>query len=191
MNQKLTEELLSRVLSEGLGLNLESPSLKDTPKRLAKMYCTEMFSSLQEAQPVLTVFPNEGISEMILFDNIPYVSVCEHHFVFFSGRAFFLYISDEWIVGASKVARLIDYCSKKPQIQERLTQEVLDRFCCVVQPKGAMLVMRGVHGCMSCRGVKTGTDAGMITSALHGAFTLPEVRAEGMALIQMSLIDRK
>ena len=191
MNQKLTEELLSRVLSEGLGLDLRDPNFKDTPKRIAKMYCEEIFSSLNETLPELTVFPNEGISEMILLDNIPYISCCQHHFVFFSGRAFFAYISDKLIVGASKVARLINYYAKMPQIQERLTKNILDYFVEAVKPLGAMLVMRGMHGCMACRGVKTGSDAGMITSALYGAFKEPEVRAEGMALIHMSLMDRK
>ena len=94
-------------------------------------------------------------------------------------------------MGASKVTRLIDYYSKLPQIQERLTQDVLDHFVETIQPLGAMCVMRGVHSCMACRGVKTGSDAGMITSALYGTFKQPEVRAEGMALIHMSLMDRK
>ncbi|OHD13017.1 MAG: hypothetical protein A2Z96_01260 [Spirochaetes bacterium GWB1_48_6] len=191
MNQKLTEELLSKVLSEGLKLDLTDSNLKDTPRRIAKMYCEEVFSSLTKPPPELTTFPNEGISEMILLDNIPYVSWCEHHFIAFSGRAFFAYIPNERIVGASKVARLIDYYSKRPQIQERLTQSIIDHFCYRIKPLGAMLVMRGIHGCMSHRGVKTGDEAGMITSALFGSFKLPEVRAEGMALIQMSLVDRK
>jgi len=191
MNQKLTEELLSRVLSEGLGLDLTDPNLKDTPRRIAKMYCQDIFSSLTEEPPELTSFPNEGISEMILLDNIPYVSWCEHHFVAFSGRAFFAYLPNELIVGASKVARLINHLSKRPQIQERLTQNIIDHFCSRIEPLGAMLVMRGIHGCMSHRGVKTGDEAGMITSALHGVFKQPEVRAEGMALIHMALMDRK
>lgn len=139
----------------------------------------------------MTVFPNEGYDEIIMMDNIPFVSTCEHHFVFFTGRAYFLYVPDKFIVGASKIARLIDYHCKKPQIQERLTTVVLNQFCDVVKPKGAMFVMRGVHGCMSNRGVKTGVDAGMMTSALYGAFKEPHMEEKGLKLINLAMIDRR
>ena len=188
--QQKVENLLSKVLTE-LKLDLTHPSLKDTPKRIAKMFCEEIFSSLCEKIPALTKFPNENCTEMILFDNIPFTSTCEHHFVFFSGRAFFLYIPNDWLVGASKVARLIDYFCKKPQIQERLSSEIINHFCREIQPKGAMLVMRGVHECMSHRGVKTGDGAGMTTSAIYGDFAKPEVRAEATNLIQISILDRR
>ncbi len=155
------------------------------------MYCDEIFSSLNQEPPELTKFPNENCTEMILFDNIPFTSTCEHHLIFFSGRAFFLYIPDEWIIGASKVARLIDYFCKKPQIQERLSSEIINYFCDKIKPKGAMLVMRGVHGCMSHRGVKTGDEAGMTSSAIYGTFVQPEVRAEATSLIQIAIADRR
>lgn len=191
-NQKETlANLMSQFLSK-LNLNLDNPSLKDTPKRVAKMYCDELFSSLQNPAPDITVFPNEGYNEIILLDNIPFVSNCEHHLVFFTGRAWFAYIPDKWLVGASKIARLIDYHSKKPQLQERLTRDVLDDFCCQVLPLGAMIVMRGTHGCMAYRGVKTGEDAGMMTSAVYGVFaTDPSTKAEGLNLIQMSMTARR
>ena len=158
---------------------------------MARMFCDEIFSSINEDPPDLTVFPNEGYDEIIMLDSIPYASVCEHHFVFFNGLAYLLYIPDKLLTGASKVARLIDYFCKKPQIQERLTMEVLNYFCSVVYPKGAMLVMRGSHGCMSFRGVKTGKDAGMVTSSLFGAFKNPGMEEKGLSLIQFAIMDRK
>jgi len=167
-------------------LDANSPGLKDTPARIAKLYCDEIFSSLKEESPDLTTFPNEGYNEIIMLDNIPFCSSCEHHLIFFYGVAHFLYIPDQLLVGASKVARLIDYCCKQPQIQERLTMEILNHFCGTVKPAGAMFVMRGIHGCMSLRGVKTGGDAGMMTSALYGSFKEPHMEEKGLSLIALS-----
>lgn len=181
---------MSDILTE-LDLDTTNPSLRDTAKRISKMYTEEIFSSLNAKPPSFTTFPNEGYDEIIMLDNIPFTSVCEHHFVFFSGHAFFLYVPDKKIIGASKVARMINFFSNKPQIQERLTQEIIDHFCLVVEPKGAMLVMRGIHGCMAHRGVKTGLEAGMMTSAVRGVFKSdPSTKAEGLELIRMSMMDR-
>lgn len=195
MNQEVVEDCVRLMLKEGLGLDLSDPNLKDTPKRVAKMYCQEFFSSLNiiNTAPVLTYFPNDGnYDEIIILDNVPYTSMCAHHFLPFSGRAWFAYLPDKRLVGASKVARVIEYFSKKPQIQETLGQEVMDYFVGRVEPKGAVLVMRGVHGCMSCRGVRTGDSAGMITSKIYGTFkTSDAAREEVMQLINLSLHDKR
>jgi len=187
----MTESILKDLFEKAFQFDLENPDIKDTPKRMAKMFCNEMFASIDSEPPELTSFKNPGCNEMILLDNIPFCSTCEHHLVFFSGRAHFLYIPNELIVGASKIARLIDYFCKRPQIQERLTKNVLDYFCEKIKPKGAMLVMRGVHQCMSLRGVKTGPDAGMVTSALYGAFSENKAtRDEAMGLINFAMLDK-
>ena len=189
MNQEsIIEECMARLLTEGLGLDLTDPNLSGTPKRVAKMY-RELFSGLYEEPPAITTFPNtEGYDEMIFVDNIPFVSVCSHHLLPFSGLAFFLYIPKDKLAGASKMPRIIQYWASRPQLQERLTQQIITHFVGVVQPLGAMLVMRAVHGCLSCRGVKTGNRTGMMTSKVVGNFKdNPETRREALDLISISI----
>src|SRR5574337_83306 len=119
-----------------------------------------------------------------MIDNIHFTSVCSHHFLPFTGKAWFLYIPNEHdLIGASKMPRLVAHYAARPQLQENLCHEVLNRFVEVMQPKGAMLVMRAVHGCMSCRGVRQYNGTGMTSSAIYGSFTQESTRSEGMALI--------
>ncbi len=190
MNYKRTKELCGALISEGLGLDLDDPNLKDTPERLAKMYHYDFIS--HEEPPILTTFPNDKFDEIIMLDNIPFTSLCSHHFLPFSGLAWFLYLPNLKLVGASKIARLIQYYSKRPQLQENLSIQIMDHFCEALSPRGAMLVMRAVHGCMSCRGVRTGMNAGMVTSVTRGVFRdKSETRAEALSLIQLSISDRR
>lgn len=191
--ESVIEECVHRILTEGLGLPPNDPNLSGTPKRVAKMYARELFSGLFEEPPKITTFPNEdNYDEIILMDNIPFVSVCSHHFLPFQGLAWFLYIPDERVEGdlsgASKIVRIINHFSSRPQLQERLTKQVLTFFVDKVKPMGAMLVMRAVHGCMSCRGVKTGNRTGMITSKVYGSFKdNPSTKQEALALIDISV----
>ena len=180
---------MARLLTEGLGLDLTDPNLSGTPKRVAEMYLYELFAGLHVDPPVVTTFPNtEGYDEMVFVDNIPFVSTCSHHLLPFSGLAFFLYIPKDKLVGVSKIPRIIHYWACRPQLQERLTQQIVTNFMEVVQPLGAMLVMRATHGCMSCRGVKTGNRTGMITSKVVGNFKdNPETRREALDLISISI----
>jgi GTP cyclohydrolase I len=174
-----------------MNLDLNDPNLKDTPDRLARMYSKELLLANSTEPPKLKSFPDGGFDEIILFDNIPYVSLCSHHFLPFSGRAWLLYIPDKQLIGSSKSSRLISYFGGKPQLQERLGMEVINYFCKEIEPKGVMLVMRAIHGCMSCRGVKTGMQAGMTTSITRGSFRdFPETRSEAMGLIHLSIMDR-
>ena len=195
MNQKLIEVLFRRLMSEGLGLDMSDPNLKGTPARVAKMYCQEFFSGMDREFPAeaLTVFPNDdGYDQIIMQDNIPFVSICGHHFLPFSGKAWFLYIPDQLLPGASKPDRLINHYSCRPQLQERLAKQIMDKFMEVVCPKGAMLVMRAIHGCKVCRGVRSGNHSGMVTSVVTGGFKDNEkTRTEALALIQLSLNDVK
>ena len=206
MDETLVTMLMRKVLRDGLGLNLNDPNLEGTPERIAKMYCRELFSGLTEGPPKITMFPNtDDYDEIIMMDNIPFVSVCSHHFLPFQGLAWFLYIPNEYRInlgatvedtpvhegqlsGASKMARLINFYAARPQLQDRLTKQTLDHFVKEVKPLGAMLVMRAVHGCMSCRGVKTGNGTGMMTSKVHGSFKeFPSTKHEGLMLIDMSI----
>jgi GTP cyclohydrolase I len=176
---------------EGLGLDLTDPNLIDTPERIAKMYCNELMGSLNKEAPTLKTFPNVNYDEIILFDNIPYTSLCSHHLLPFSGRAWLAYLPDKELIGASKSARLINYFSGKPQLQEKLGVEVVDYLSTEINPKGVMLVMGADHGCMGCRGGKTGFHSGMITSITRGVFReVQSAKEEVMQLIHLSIMDK-
>jgi GTP cyclohydrolase I len=189
MNLKLAEKHLRNLLIEGLGLDLTDPNLMDTPSRIAKMYTKELFHNVGEEYPAeeLRSFPNDNnYNQIVMVDNIHFDSMCSHHFMPFSGKAWFLYIPDKTLAGVSKLPRLVEHYSARPQLQENLCHEILNRFIDVVQPKGAMLVMRAIHGCMSCRGVRQYNNTGMISSALYGSFEQQSTREEAMGLIALS-----
>lgn len=191
MNQQIIEECMSRILTEGLGLSLADPNLADTPKRVAKMYCKELFSGLAEGtNPDVTAFPNDhNYSQMILSDMIHFNSMCSHHFLPFTGNAWVLYVPDQKLIGLSKFTRLVTWHAARPQLQEQLTHDVINDLICIAEPKAAMVVMRAVHQCMSCRGVKQHGGAGMVTSAIYGEFENAAVRAEAMSLINLSMVS--
>lgn len=193
-NKELIEKHLEHILANGLDLDLQDPNLIDTPRRIAKMYVEDLFWGLYTEPPKITVFPNtDNYDEIILVDNIPFVSVCSHHFLPFQGLAYFLYIpnkliEDSNLSGASKMPRVVQYWAARPQLQERLTQQSVDYFESVVKPLGTMLVMRAVHGCMACRGVRTGNGTGMMTSKVTGCFKEDSsTKMEALSLINMSI----
>lgn len=189
-SQQRTEELFRQLLAEGLGLDLSDPNLLDTPQRLAKMYHQELFVNVgKNPDDILKAFPNEKkYDEMVLFDNIPFTSICSHHFLPFSGLAWMVYLPNKILVGASKASRLINFYSKRPQLQENLGVEIIDEFERIIEPKGVMLVMRAVHNCMACRGTKSGSNAGMMTSITRGVFRDSlSSRNEALNLITLSM----
>jgi GTP cyclohydrolase I len=189
MDIDTTEMYIRKMLVDGLGLNLENPNLKDTPRRIAKMYCRELFHNVGEEYPEeeFRSFPNEEkYDQIVMVDNIHFDSMCSHHFMPFSGKAWFLYQPDKKLMGVSKLPRIVEHYAARPQLQENLCHQILNRFVEVVQPKGVMLVMRAIHGCMSCRGVHQYNNTGMVSSAIYGSFHDPGTRAEGMSLIQLS-----
>lgn len=192
MDQDLTTKHIAKALAEGLGLDLSDPNLLGTPSRIAKMWVQEFFSTLDNADGFdnLTVFPNEReYDQIILLDRIHFVSMCSHHFLPFKGLAWLAYIPDKQLVGASKPSRLISFFSKKPQLQEALSHEIIDKFNEKVKPQGCMVVIRGIHGCMSDRGVNQYGGSGMMTSAVSGNFKTDfKARSEGMDLIKISLM---
>lgn len=193
MDKKEIVQYHVRELLKGLGLDLLDPNLIDTPERVARMYVDELMSSLEKEPPDLKTFPNKSSAydEIILFDNIPFTSLCSHHLLPFSGKAWLAYIPNDRLIGASKSARLIHYFSGKPQLQEKLAIEIADYLEEQIAPKGIILVMRAVHGCMACRGIKTGPNAGMMTSVTRGAFRDDQsTRNEALKLIELSISDR-
>jgi GTP cyclohydrolase I len=159
-----------RTVMEAFGLDLADPDLKDTPFRVARAY-RELFSGLDPAnEPELRTFPNtEGYSQMVAVTDIPFHSLCAHHFLPFFGTAHVAYVPKDRVVGLSKMARVVDYVARRPQTQEALTEQIIDLFDRRLHPAGAMVVVEARHFCMEMRGVgKAGMST--TTSALRGVF---------------------
>ncbi len=165
------EQIRKAVLSiiEAIGDDPNRQGLRDTPRRVAEMY-RELFSGLEEdASRVLDAVFEENHREMVILKDIPFFSVCEHHLLPFIGTARIGYIPNGRVVGASKLARVLDIIAHRPQIQERLTNQVADTIFNALQPEGVAVVIQAEHLCMSIRGVK---KPGMliVTSATRGQF---------------------
>ena len=168
---------------ELLRLDLSDHNLAGTPQRVAKMYL-EMFHGLKEgAEPPITTFPNEeNYSAMVTERDIPFYSMCAHHLVPFYGHAHIAYIPKRNIVGLSKLPRILEFYAKRPQIQERLTEQVADYLWNTLAPLGAMVVIEARHLCVEMRGVKK-PGALTVTSAIRGCFDDRKVRAEFLAFL--------
>ena len=175
-----------RGILTALGLDLEDSNLAETDRRVAEMY-VEMFHGLKEgAEPKVTTFPNEeGYSHMVMERDIPFYSMCAHHLVPFYGHAHIAYIPNERILGLSKFARILEFYAKRPQLQERLTEQVVTFLVDKLQPKGAMVVIEARHLCVEMRGVKK-PGALTVTSALRGIFHQKPVREEFLDLLRRS-----
>jgi GTP cyclohydrolase I len=173
-----------RGILTALGLDLKDPNLAETDLRVAKMYI-EMFHGLAEgAEPKVTTFPNEeGYSHMVMEKEIPFYSMCAHHLVPFYGHAHIAYIPRERILGLSKFARILEFYAKRPQLQERLTEQVVTYLEEKLQPLGAMVVVEARHLCVEMRGVKK-PGALTVTSALRGIFHQKQVREEFLDLLR-------
>lgn len=177
------------LMEEGLGLDLSNPNLVGTPERVARMY-QELFSGLDTEFEGVTSFPNDhNYDEIVLLDNIFFVSVCSHHFLPFYGKAWVAYIPSNKVMGASKASRVINHYSARPQLQENLSHEIVNFLERKLNPKALMVVMRAEHGCMKCRGVKQYDGAGMLTSAVKGSFKTDSIaKSEALDLIKLSVI---
>jgi GTP cyclohydrolase I len=168
----------------GVGEDPSREGLKESPRRIAEMYA-EIFSGLgKDPLEELVVGFEEGHQEMVLLKDIPFYSLCEHHFLPFYGTANVGYIPKGRVVGISKIARVVDVLAKRPQLQERLTTQIADTITSGLEPTGVAVVLRAEHLCMTMRGVKKpGTS--LITSAVRGYFEdSPVTRAEFLSLIQ-------
>lgn len=188
-NKEKVEHYFRLLMTEGLGLNLLDPNLKGTPERVARMYCEELFPNCFTDFGEATSFPNEKkYDQTIVLDNIWFASVCSHHFLPFTGKLWTAYIPGELLVGASKPARITAHYAARPQLQENLIHEVLNKFVEEVQPRAAMIYARAIHGCMKCRGVRQYAGSGMGGCAIYGLYhTDPSAKSEALQLIQMSM----
>jgi GTP cyclohydrolase IA len=160
-------------LIRALGLDPEAePELVGTPQRVAEMYA-ELFSGLDpRAEPELVTFPKEeGGDGVVVVRDLPFHSLCVHHFVPFFGHAHVAYLPDTRIVGISGAARLLAYYARRPQLQERLTTQIADHLERVLKPRGVAVVLEARHLCMEMRGIRTpGT---VETRVVRGALATP------------------
>lgn len=167
-----------------VGEDPDRPGLADTPARVARA-AVEMYGGLHEdPAAVLDKTFDLGHEELVLVKDIPFYSTCEHHLVPFHGVAHVGYIpsAEGLVTGLSKLARLVDAFARRPQVQERLTTQVVDALVSALRPLGAIVVVECEHLCMSMRGVRK-PGAKTITSAVRGELRLPAARAEALSLI--------
>ena len=170
-----------------LGLDLKDDSLIDTPKRVAKMYVNEIFWGLDYAAfPKVTVVDNKmKYNEMVVEKGISVQSYCEHHLVNIDGLATVAYVPNNKVLGLSKMNRVVEYFSRRPQIQERLTEQIYHALSFILETENVALTIDAKHFCVKSRGVED-TECSTITSRLGGNFKAhPEVRAEFLALLKM------
>ena len=184
MDKRKIEKAVRAIL-EAIGEDPKKKDLLDTPRRVAEMY-EEIFSGInQDPKGQLEVILDQKHNEIVLLKGIPLYSVCEHHLLPFIGRAHIAYIPKNGrVTGLSKLARVVDILSRRPQVQERLTTQVAEIIMHKLKPMGVMVVIEAEHLCMSMRGIrKPGTLT--ITSAVRGIFKENEkTRSEALALIK-------
>ncbi len=154
-----------------LGLDLKDDSLAQTPERVAKMYVREVFSGLNPGSfPSLTSIENKlEYNEMVTVKDISIISVCEHHFVTIDGRATISYIPKNRVIGLSKINRIAKFFSRRPQVQERLTKQIADCLCYVLETEDVAVNIHAKHYCVIQRGVEDAASE-TVTSDLRGAF---------------------
>jgi GTP cyclohydrolase I len=168
------EHLFAEIM-DVMGLDLTDDSLKGTPKRVAKMYIEEIFSGLNPAnKPSIALFDNKyQYNQMLVEKNITFYSNCEHHFVPIIGKAHVAYISSGKVIGLSKLNRIVQYYSKRPQVQERLTNQIAEELKGVLQTEDVAVIIDAKHLCVSSRGIKDETSS-TVTSYFGGKFNTQE-----------------
>ena len=160
-------EAAVRSLLEAIGEDPDREGLKDTPARIARLY-QEVFSGLdQDPESVLSTVFTENYDEVVLVRDIAFNSMCEHHLLPFMGHAHVAYIPRDKVVGISKLARAVDHFARRPQVQERLTNQVADLICDALNPLGVAVIMEATHTCMTIRGVQK-PGSSVVTSAVRG-----------------------
>jgi len=165
----------------GLGVNCEDPNFSNTDLRVGRLYNKVFYGLKKENEPIITAFPNDkNYNQMVILRDIPYDSFCSHHLVPFSGKVSVAYIPDKDLIGLSKINDIVNYFAAKPQLQEGMTEEIADFLVKKLNPKGAMVIVTGIHFCMKLQGYEGET----MTSAIRGIFEKQEVRSEALMLIK-------
>jgi len=184
MDKPRIEKAVREIL-EAIGEDPDREGLKDTPRRIAKMY-EEIFAGLKEdpGKHLEIYFQDERHEELVLVKDIPFYSMCEHHFAPFFGKAHVGYLPKGGkLTGLSKLARVVDTVAKRPQLQERLTATIAETLMEKLEPHGVIVVVEAEHMCMTMRGIKK-SGSKTVTSAVRGLFNKDaKARAEAMSLI--------
>ncbi|MEH6538304.1 MAG: GTP cyclohydrolase I FolE [Psychroserpens sp.] len=167
--------ILFEEIMDVMGLDLTDDSLKGTPMRVAKMYIDEIFSGLNPSnKPKVALFDNKyQYNQMLVEKHITFYSNCEHHFVPIIGKAHVAYISSGKVIGLSKLNRIVQYYAKRPQVQERLTNQIAEELKSVLQTEDVAVIIDAKHLCVSSRGVKDDTSA-TVTTYYGGQFNTSE-----------------
>ena len=175
-------------IMETLGLDLTDDSLKGTPNRVAKMFVNEIFGGLDPAKkPKASTFDNKyQYGEMLVEKNITVYSTCEHHFLPIVGRAHVAYISNGTVVGLSKMNRIVDHFSKRPQVQERLTIQIVKELQNVLNTKDVACVIDAKHLCVNSRGIRD-IESSTVTSEFGGKFKEKETKREFLNYIKLEI----
>jgi len=176
-----------KYIMQVLGLDLDDDSLAETPNRVAKMYVNEIFYGLDyEAFPKCTTVENKmHYNEMVCERNVNVQSNCEHHFITISGFATVAYVPKQKVLGLSKINRIVEYFSKRPQIQERLTEQIFHTLCFILETEDVAVMIDAKHYCVAARGIED-TGSSTVTVRLGGGFkTDPAARNEFLSIARM------
>jgi len=171
--------ILFEEIMDVMGLDLADDSLKGTPERVAKMYIDEIFSGLNpKNKPKVALFDNKyQYNQMLVEKNITFYSNCEHHFVPIIGKAHVAYISSGKVIGLSKLNRIVQYYAKRPQVQERLTNQIANELKTILETEDVAVIIDAKHLCVSSRGIKDDTSS-TVTAYYGGAFNSTQKIAE-------------
>lgn len=175
-----------RQIMDTLGLDLTDDSLKGTPLRVAKMFVKEVFGGLDPArEPKASVFENKyKYGEMLVEKNIVVYSTCEHHFLPIVGRAHLAYISNGTVIGLSKMNRIVDYFAKRPQVQERMTKQIVQSLQIALNTKDVACVIDAKHLCVNSRGIRD-IESSTVTAEFGGQFQQESVKRDFLDYINM------
>lgn len=173
-------------IMETLGLDLTDDSLKGTPQRVAKMFVNEIFAGLDPAKkPIASTFENKyKYGEMLVEKNITVYSTCEHHLLPIVGKAHVAYISKGRVIGLSKMNRIVDYFAKRPQVQERMTMQIVQELQKALGTPDVACVVDAKHLCVNSRGIRD-IDSSTVTSEFGGAFKEKSVKREFLDYIKL------
>lgn len=177
-----------REIMETLGLDLTDDSLKSTPKRVAKMYVKEIFGGLNSnTAPKNSTFENKyKYNEMLVEKDITVYSTCEHHFLPIVGKAHVAYIAEGKVIGLSKMNRIVDHYAKRPQVQERMTMQIVKHLQKFLGTDSVACIIDAKHLCVNSRGIKD-IQSSTVTAEYGGKFKDPEVRKELLSYLRMKL----
>ncbi len=180
----ITEDV--KHILETLGMDLQDDSLKGTPLRVAKMFVKEIFSGLDpQRKPKASTFENKyKYGEMLVEKNITVYSTCEHHLLPIVGKAHVAYISRGTVIGLSKMNRLVDHYAKRPQVQERMTMQIVQELQKALKTPDVACVIDAKHLCVNSRGIRD-IDSSTVTSEFGGAFKDPQVKREFLDYIKL------